>query len=156
MAPETEYNSEYFLNRYRDRVNLVEEEEEKEKEEDEKVYSSDYFINKYRSQANPVSQEEIDLQEKERLVDEREQLEQRVLEETIELEEELEPKEVVSEIEPVYNSKYFINKYKSNLKVKPTTELASGVEPTTSQKLELGGRLERYTLGNILRTTGII
>ena len=152
MAPETEYNSEYFLNRYRDRVNLVEEEEEKEKEEDEKVYSSDYFINKYRSQANPVSQEEIDLQEKERLVTEREQLEQRVLEETIELEEELEPKEVVSEIEPVYNSKYFINKYKSNLKVKPTTELASGVEPTTGQKLELGGRLERYTLGNLLRT----
>ena len=46
-----------------------------------------------------------------------------------------------------YNSDYFVNKYKSRLKVQPTTELESGKLPTTVQQIQLGGKLERHTLG---------
>ena len=154
MTPETEYNSEYFLNRYKNRVNLVEEEEEKEEEEEtQEVYDASYFINSYQKRANPITEEESQFQEEQLALQEEQDLKERVVSENVILENELEPQEVViEESEPTYNSDYFVNKYKSRLKVQPTTELESGKLPTTAQQIQLGGKLERHTLGNLFRT----
>ena len=96
MTPETEYNSEYFLNRYKNRVNLVEEEEEKEEEEEtQEVYDASYFINRYQKRANPITEEESQFQEEQLALQEEQDLKERVVSENVILENELEPQEVV-------------------------------------------------------------
>ena len=152
MTPETEYNSEYFLNLYNENANVNvenEKEEEEEEEEEEQKFDSSYFLNQYNSSLDSEQEEkEFILQEEERVSEERIELENQILDEDVELEKYEGKKELIREAEPTtYNSNYFLNQYNST-----TSKDLPSVEPTTAQKIQLGGKLERHTLGNLFRT----
>jgi hypothetical protein len=152
MPSETEYNSEYFLNLYNENANVTvddEKEEEKEEEEKEQKFDSSYFLNQYNSSIDSEQEEkEFILQEEERISEERIELENQILDEDVELEKYEGKKELIREAEPTtYNSNYFLNQYNST-----TSKDLPSAEPTIAQKIQLGGKLERHTLGNLFRT----
>lgn len=147
MPTNTEYTADYFLNLYDQ--NIPEKDKEEEEEKVQETFNADYFLNKYDSVQEEITQEEIKEEERKRQEQERLELQQQILDEDVELKEYVGEKEVVLDREPVqYDANYFLNLYDAE----PTKELPSGKEPTTIQKLELGARLERHTLGNLWRT----
>jgi len=151
MPPEIVYDSNYFLNLYNENTDaaVADKKEEEEEEEEEEKLDSSYFLNQYNTEVTSAQEErETISQEEELRAAERIELEEQILEEDVDLKKYVGEKELVRDAEPtIYNANYFLNQYNT----KASKDLPS-TEPTTAQKIQLGGKLERHTLGNLFRT----
>ena len=142
MPPEIVYDSNYFLNLYNENTDAAvadkKKEEEEEEEEEEKLDAS-YFLNQYNTEVTSAQEErETISQEEELRAAERIELEEQILEEDVDLKKYVGEKELVRDAEPtIYNANYFLNQYNTQ----PSKDLPSA-EPTTAQKIQLGGKLD--------------
>lgn len=148
----TEYTSDYFLNLYNTNVldSQKKEDEEEEKETPSGLTAQDFLtqFNEGRTVEDVIPEEEIQSEQAAQEEQERAELQEKILDEDVELEQYEGEKETVLPEKPVaYDASYFLNQYRAEA----TQELPSA-EPTIAQKLELGARLERHTLGNLFRT----
>ncbi len=144
MSTLTSYDDNYFLNLY----NADIKDDEEKEEEPEEVQDTNYFLNLYNSPDTSVQdEEEARLQEEEEKEEERIALKEQILEEDVQLEKYVGEKETVEQEPVVEKGNYFLNLYNTQ----PSEDLPS-TEPTFAQKVELGGKLERLTLGNLFRT----
>jgi len=158
MSIELKYTTDDFLNNYKlERLNSIEEEEKEEDEDKElkEVYDADYFMNLYRSGRDIENNLSSD-NEEENLIEHRQALQEDIDSEKIEVDDvDLGEKEILIEEEKPteYTADYFINQYNKNRRRTtgtPSQPLVTKI-PTTEQKIELGTRLERHTLGNLYR-----
>ena len=148
----TEYTSDYFLNLYNTNVldSQKEEDEEEEKETPSGLTAQDFLtqFNEGRNVEDVTTEEDIQVEQAAQEEQERAELQEKILDEDVELEQYEGEKETVLPEKPVaYDASYFLNQYRAEA----TQELPSA-EPTIAQKVELGARLERHTLGNLFRT----
>jgi len=147
MPTTTEYTADYFLNLYDQ--NIPEKDKEEEEEKVKETFNADYFLNKYDSLEDDLTEQEISESKKQNIQQQRIETQEQLQDEDVDLKEYVGNKEVVLEQEPVqYDANYFLNLYDAE----PSKELQSGKQPTVAQKIELGARLERHTLGNLWRT----
>ena len=127
----TSYDANYFLNLFNEET-----EEEKRKREEEERRKQEQNI------AELIRDEDVELLNYE---GKKEKLEPIETTEAV-------PVPVIPQVkkEEEFNASYFLNQFNAGLIEEPVPEDAD--IPTVAQRVELGTKLERHTLGNLFRT----